>query len=48
MLSGGRMDLEVTICDENMELVCIGRQTILVLQAARRFGDSKEKKLARL
>ncbi|KAM5343390.1 hypothetical protein ACJ41O_011927 [Fusarium nematophilum] len=43
-LAGGRMDLDLTICDEEMELVCLARQVILVLDARRRF-KRREKKL---
>lgn len=41
MLENGRMDLEVTICDQDMNLLCIGRQTILVLEAGRKFKPRK-------
>lgn len=43
MLSGGRMDLEVTILNEDMELLCTSRQVILVLEAVRKFGGSGNK-----
>lgn len=43
MLKGGRLDLDVTICDQNMDLLCIARQTILVLDARRKFKDGKAK-----
>lgn len=45
MLSGGRMDIEVTVCNEDMEIICCSRQIILVLDAVRRFG-TREKILA--
>ncbi|KAI3397648.1 hypothetical protein diail_10519 [Diaporthe ilicicola] len=41
-LSGGRMHIEITFCDEDMELVATARQSILVLDAARKFGPKKE------
>ncbi|KAG8165857.1 hypothetical protein KVR01_004409 [Diaporthe batatas] len=37
MLSGGRMDIHMTICNEDMELICLARQVILVLEAGRKF-----------
>ncbi|KPM46155.1 hypothetical protein AK830_g252 [Neonectria ditissima] len=44
-MDGGRMDLDITICDEQMELICNARQVILVLDAKKRFrraeGNSK-------
>ncbi|RYP47041.1 hypothetical protein DL768_006836 [Monosporascus sp. mg162] len=43
MLEGGRLDLDVTICDQNMDLLCIARQAILVLDAKRKFRDGKAK-----
>lgn len=42
MLSGGRMGIMVTICNEDMELLCVSRQVVLVLEAARRFGGGKK------
>lgn len=41
MLSGGRMDIDVTICNEDMELICLARQVILVLEAGRKFKSGK-------
>ncbi|RYP74382.1 hypothetical protein DL771_003049 [Monosporascus sp. 5C6A] len=43
MLEGGRLDIDVTICDENMDLLCIARQAVLVLDAKRKFRDRKAK-----
>ncbi|KAK7755614.1 hypothetical protein SLS62_002223 [Diatrype stigma] len=43
MLEGGRLDLDVTICDQNMDLLCMARQTILVLDARRKFKGGKAK-----
>ncbi|KAL0571006.1 hypothetical protein V5O48_010953 [Marasmius crinis-equi] len=43
MLRDGRMDLDVTICDERMELLCLSRQVVLVLDAQRKFGGGKAK-----
>ncbi|KAI0469954.1 thioesterase family protein [Xylariaceae sp. FL0804] len=38
MLQQGRMDLDITMCNEDMELVCTARQLVLVLEAQRKFG----------
>ncbi|KAK7746424.1 hypothetical protein SLS53_002383 [Cytospora paraplurivora] len=46
LLQGGRMDLDVTICNEDMDLVCTSHQLILVLEAQRKFrGGRAEPKL---
>ena len=37
MLENGRLDLDVTICDRDMNLLCVARQAILVLEAERKF-----------
>ncbi|KAI1176544.1 thioesterase family protein [Nemania sp. FL0916] len=37
MLREGRMDLEMTMCDESMGILCSARQLILVLDAERKF-----------
>ncbi|KAI1820213.1 thioesterase family protein [Xylaria intraflava] len=37
MLRDGRMDLDITMCNETMELLCSARQLILVLDAERKF-----------
>ncbi|KAI1277182.1 thioesterase-like superfamily-domain-containing protein [Xylaria sp. FL0933] len=42
-LQGGRMNVDVTICDENMELVCTAHQLILVLETERKFRGGQEK-----
>lgn len=46
-LQDGRLDLDVTICDEEMEVVCKSHQLILVLEAQRKFrsGKTTEQKL---
>ncbi|KAI0006423.1 thioesterase family protein [Xylariaceae sp. FL0662B] len=41
MLEGGRLDLDITICDQKMDLLCIARQAVLVLDARRKFKDGK-------
>lgn len=41
LLSDGRMDMDVTICNEDMELICIARQLILVLDAQRKFRSGR-------
>ncbi|KAI1482907.1 thioesterase family protein [Daldinia eschscholtzii] len=43
MLEGGRMDLDVTICDERMEILCLARQVILALDAKKKFRVGKAK-----
>lgn len=43
MLQGGRMDLEITLCNEDMELLASARQLILVLDARKKFRGHKEK-----
>ena len=43
MLQGGRMDLDVTICDQNLNLLCIARQSILALDAKRKLMNKKAK-----
>jgi hypothetical protein len=45
MLDGGRMDLDITICNERMELVCTAQQLILVLEAQRKFRGGREGKM---
>lgn len=41
MLHEGRMDLDITMCDHEMELICTAHQLILVLEAQRKFGRNK-------
>lgn len=41
-LQDGRLDLDVTICDEEMEVVCKSHQLILVLEAQRKFRSDKK------
>jgi hypothetical protein len=45
MLDGGRMDLDLTICDEELVPICLARQVMLVMDAGRRFkkNDTSEK-----
>ncbi|KAK9418763.1 putative Thioesterase domain-containing protein [Seiridium unicorne] len=42
MLDGGRMNVDVTICNQDMELLCESHQLVLVLEAQRKFRGSKE------
>ncbi|EFY84289.1 thioesterase family protein [Metarhizium acridum CQMa 102] len=42
-LQNGRMDMDFTICDEDMELLATARHVILVLDAQRKFRSGKEK-----
>ena len=37
-LLDGRMDVDRTICNEEMDVVCLARQLVLVLGAKRKFG----------
>ncbi|KAI2602067.1 thioesterase family protein [Hypoxylon sp. NC1633] len=46
MLDGGRMDLDITLCDEKMEILCLARQVVLVLDAKRRFAQKPGSKPA--
>lgn len=48
MLSAGRMDIDVTICDEDLGLVCTSRQVILVLEAQRKFTAGKRSAESRI
>lgn len=41
-LQDGRLDLDITICDEDMGLVCKAHQLILVLEAQRKFRRGKK------
>ncbi|PGH00368.1 hypothetical protein GX51_05867 [Blastomyces parvus] len=43
MLQGGRMDLEITMCNEDMKLLATAQQVILVLGAQNKFRGHKEK-----
>lgn len=37
MLEGGRMDMDLIICDEELTPICLARQAMLVLDAKKRF-----------
>ncbi|KJZ72153.1 hypothetical protein HIM_08418 [Hirsutella minnesotensis 3608] len=41
MLKDGRMNVDITLCNENMELLCEAHQLILVLEAQRKFNRAK-------
>lgn len=46
MLEAGRMDLDITICNEKMEYLCLARQVVLALDVSRKLGGdggAKEK-----
>jgi hypothetical protein len=43
IMENGRLDLEVTICDENMDMLLVSRQIILALDAVRKFASGKPK-----
>jgi hypothetical protein len=40
----GRLDLDVTLCDHNMDVLCLSRQTIVALDAKRKIGTGKKEK----
>ncbi|WZH44143.1 thioesterase-like superfamily-domain-containing protein [Fusarium acuminatum] len=42
-LHGGRMDMDITICDESMDLVCLSKQVVLVLDAKKRYQHISKK-----
>jgi acyl-coenzyme A thioesterase PaaI-like protein len=44
MMEAGRMDLDITICNELMEVVCIVHQLILVAEAGKKFRSKKDAK----
>ncbi|KAI1102036.1 thioesterase family protein [Jackrogersella minutella] len=41
MLHEGRMDIDITMCNSEIELICTAHQLILVLEAERKFRSSK-------
>jgi hypothetical protein len=41
-LEGGRMDLDLAIYDAGLEVVCLARQCMLVIDGGRRFKKGKE------
>lgn len=43
LLDAGRMDVDIVICDPKMDILCLARQAILVLEAKRKFGARKVK-----
>jgi acyl-CoA thioesterase FadM len=51
-LEGGRMDLDLGIYDEGLEVVCLARQCMLVIDGRRRFkkenGEKEKEKGAKL
>jgi hypothetical protein len=38
----GRLDLDMTLCDHNMDVLRLSRQTIVALDAKRKFGTGKK------
>lgn len=38
-----RMDLQLTICNENMELIAIARQVMLVLDVHKNFREGRSR-----
>lgn len=47
-MKDGRMDVEITICDENLELLVSARQVVLVLETQRKFQFQKRHEKASL
>ncbi|OBT70067.1 hypothetical protein VE03_00445 [Pseudogymnoascus sp. 23342-1-I1] len=44
MMEGGRIDLDVTLCDHNMDVLCLSHHTVMALDAGRKFtGGRKER-----
>ena len=44
MLEGGRMDLDLTILNEDLQIMCLARQVVLVLDAKKKFGSGGKKR----
>jgi hypothetical protein len=47
-LEGGRMDLDLLICDEKLKPLCLARQVMLVIDGGRRFKKGEKEKVAKL
>ncbi|OBT67388.1 hypothetical protein VE03_03071 [Pseudogymnoascus sp. 23342-1-I1] len=45
IIQDGRMDLDVTLCDHNMDILCLSRQSLMVLDAGRKFTTRKKERL---
>ncbi|KFY33744.1 hypothetical protein V494_07351 [Pseudogymnoascus sp. VKM F-4513 (FW-928)] len=45
MMQDGRMDVEVTLCDHNMDILCLSHQTMMVLDAQRKFTTRQKERL---
>lgn len=39
-LLNGKMDVDLTICNEDMDVVCLVRQLILALEVHKKFGGA--------
>ena len=48
MLEGGRMDLDLVICDQNLAPLCLARQVMLVIDASRRWRKNDANKATKL
>lgn len=48
MLLGGRMDIDLTVHNKNMENLCTSRQVILVLEAGRKFKEGRNSSQTKL
>lgn len=42
-IQNGKMDMDITMCDENVDPTCVSGQAILVLDTQIRFKSRKEK-----
>jgi hypothetical protein len=42
MMQDGKFDLDVTLCDHNMDILCLSRQTIMALDGKRKFSTGKK------
>jgi hypothetical protein len=45
MMQDGRINLDVTLCDHSMDILCFSRQTIMARDAKRKFPTRKKEKL---
>jgi hypothetical protein len=47
-LLDGRMDVDLTICNEDMDAICLARQLILALGVHRKFGGEPKQPESKL
>ncbi|KAH9902334.1 thioesterase family protein [Xylariomycetidae sp. FL2044] len=43
MFEGGRMDLDITICNQEMDILCLARQAVLILDVKKKFQSKVSK-----